>query len=164
MALEFLHSKNILYRDLKSDNISIEVDQTNGNSSIITKLTDFSLAVKIDPDSAGLRGFAGTPEYMAPEVVRQPGNRALTPQKITPFISLKADVFSVGVLAYEVLTGSTAFGFASKTCMSLYSAILHQEPQFKERAFRKCSPDCIDFIKQCLQKKADLRPSVSDLL
>ena len=68
MALEFLHSKHILFRDLKSDNISIEVDQTS--KEIVTKLTDFSLAVKIDPNSAGLRGFAGTPEYMAPEVVR----------------------------------------------------------------------------------------------
>jgi len=41
------------------------------------KLTDFGLAVKIDSAVGGLRGFAGTPEYMAPEVVRQPGNKAL---------------------------------------------------------------------------------------
>jgi len=34
------------------------------------KLTDFGLAAKIDPEIGGLRGFAGTPEYMAPEVVR----------------------------------------------------------------------------------------------
>lgn len=44
---------------------------------ILVKLADFGLAAKIDPEIGGLRGFAGTPEYMAPEVVRQPGNKAL---------------------------------------------------------------------------------------
>ena len=162
LALEFLHTKNILHRDLKSNNVSIHIDSDSGE--ITTKLIDFSLSVRVNPESGGLRGFAGTPEYMAPEVVRQPGNRALTPVKNSPLITLKADVFAVGILAYEVLTGSTAFSFACKSRMSLYSAILHQEPQFKERIFRKCSTDCIDFIKQCLLKKADKRPSVTDLL
>lgn len=37
---------------------------------ILVKLADFGLAAKIDPEVGGLRGFAGTPEYMAPEVVR----------------------------------------------------------------------------------------------
>ena len=36
---------------------------------ILVKLSDFGLAAKIDPEVGGLRGFAGTPEYMAPEVV-----------------------------------------------------------------------------------------------
>lgn len=75
-ALEFLHTRNILHRDIKSNNVSIEFDK---DGEITAKLTDFSLALKVDPESGGLRGFAGTPEYMAPEVVRQPGNRALTP-------------------------------------------------------------------------------------
>jgi len=88
-------------------------------------LSDFSLAVKVDPECGGMRGFAGTPAYMAPEVVRQPGNRALTSSKAAPLITLKADVFALGTLAYEVLTGSTAFHFASKSQMALYSAILH---------------------------------------
>jgi len=146
-----------LHRDLKSNNVSIEFD---AEGHVIAKLIDFSLSVKIKSESGGLRGFAGTPEYMAPEVVRQPGNRALTPSKSAPLITLKADVFAIGILAYEVLTGSTAFGFACKTRMALYSAILHQEPQFKERVFRHCSSECIDFIKQCLIKRQDLRPSV----
>jgi len=38
--------------------------------TIQVKLTDFGLAAKVDPEIGGLRGFAGTPEYMAPEVVR----------------------------------------------------------------------------------------------
>ena len=94
------------------------------------KLTDFGLAAKIDPEIGGLRGFAGTPEYMAPEVVRQPGNKALPkPDPATvPLITQKADIFAIGVLAYEVLTASTAFSFACKSSLRLYSAILRKEP------------------------------------
>ena len=73
--------------------MSIHIDSDSGE--ITTKLIDFSLSVKVNPESGGLRGFAGTPEYMAPEVVRQPGNRALTPVKNSPLITLKADVFAV---------------------------------------------------------------------
>ena len=43
-------------------------------------------------------------------------------------------------------------------------AILGKEPQFKEEVFQYCSEDCIDFIKQCLIKDADMRPSIQDLL
>ena len=106
---------------------------------------------------------------MAPEVVLQPGNKAFTktdplPVSHVPLITQKADIFAVGVLAYEVLTGYTAFSFACKNSMRLYTAILHKEPQFKEEVFQYCSEECIDFIKQCLIKDQDLRPSVEELL
>ena len=87
--------------------------------------------MKIDPVVGGLLGFAGTPEYMAPEVVRQPGNKALQNNEIqeaVPLITQKADIFAIGVLAYEVLTGSTAFNFACKSSRRLYMAILGKEP------------------------------------
>jgi len=67
-------------------------------------------------------------------------------------------------LSYEVLTGYTAFSFACKSSLRLYNAILHKEPQFKEEVFQYCTEECIDFIKQCLIKDQDLRPSVEDLL
>ena len=89
------------------------------------------MASKIDPAEGGLKGFAGTPEYMAPEVVLQPGNRTIQrpdPAKI-PLITTKADVFAVGVLTYEVLTRRTAFQFASNnTSLEFYNAILNKEP------------------------------------
>ena len=71
------------------------------------KLTDFGLAAKFDPEVGGIKGFAGTPEYMAPEIVKQPGNRAFprTENAKVPYITQKADIFAVGVLTYEVLTG-----------------------------------------------------------
>ena len=43
-------------------------------------------------------------------------------------------------------------------------AILGKEPQYKEEVFQYCTEDCIDFIKQCLLKDPDQRPSVHDLL
>ena len=133
---------------------------------ILVKLSDFGLAAKIDTEVGGLRGFAGTPEYMAPEVVRQPGNKALPkpdPSQV-PLITQKADIFAVGVLAYELLTGNTAFSFACKSSLRLYSAILRKPPQFKEEAFRTCTEDCIDFIKLCLIKEQENRPDVHEML
>ena len=76
MALKFLHEQNIVHRDIKSDNL-ILMENEDEPGQILVKLSDFGLAAKIDTEIGGLRGFAGTPEYMAPEVVRQPGNKAL---------------------------------------------------------------------------------------
>jgi len=74
------------------------------------------------------------------------------------------DIFAVGVLSYELLTGSTAFSFACKSSRRLYMAILEKEPHFNEEVFQYCSEDCIDFIKCCLIKDPDQRPSVHELL
>lgn len=60
-----------MHRDIKTDNILLLDDSENPNPGKISiKITDFGLAAKIDPEVGGLKGFAGTPEYMAPEVVR----------------------------------------------------------------------------------------------
>lgn len=78
LALKFLHDKNIVHRDIKSDNLVICADDESPDpGQIHVKLTDFGLAARIDPAIGGLKGFAGTPEYMAPEIVMQPGNKAL---------------------------------------------------------------------------------------
>lgn len=69
LALKFLHEQNIVHRDIKSDNLML-LDSPDEPGQIQVKLTDFGLAVKTDPHLGGIRGFAGTPEYMAPEVVR----------------------------------------------------------------------------------------------
>lgn len=67
--MKFLHEQNIVHRDIKSDNLML-LENEDEPGTIQVKLTDFGLAAKVDPEIGGLRGFAGTPEYMAPEVVR----------------------------------------------------------------------------------------------
>ena len=154
-----------MHRDIKSDNILLLQDDTN-TGRVICKICDFGLSAYIDQTLGGLNGFAGTPEYMPPEVIQQPGNKVLPrpdPKKV-PKITQKADIFAVGVLTYELLTGHTAFYFACKSSLRLYNAILNKEPLFNEPVWKRVSPDCIDFIQKCLLKRQEERPGVNELL
>lgn len=87
LAIEFLHSKKIIYRDLKPENIVLDI---NG----YIKLTDFGLAKdNIADDSGCTQTFCGTPEYLAPEIIR--GDK----------YGKAVDVWCIGILMYEMLYG-----------------------------------------------------------
>lgn len=87
LALRHLHDLNILYRDLKSENILIA---QNGH----IKLVDFGFAKIVDQTRA--RTLCGTPEYMAPEMLL----------KGSPIYTQAVDYWALGILAYEMVTGS----------------------------------------------------------
>lgn len=90
LSIEFLHSKKIIYRDLKPENIVLD---KNG----YIKLTDFGLAKEnIGDDSGCTQTFCGTPEYLAPEIIR--GDK----------YGKGVDVWCMGILLFEML-----FGFVS---------------------------------------------------
>lgn len=89
LAIGYLHSKNIIHRDLKLENILVD---SNGYLKII----DYGLA-KIIKDNEEATSFCGTPEYIAPELVnKQPYDK-------------NVDWWAVGVLIYEMLIGVTPF-------------------------------------------------------
>ncbi len=91
LALEYLHSLNIVYRDLKTENIMLDAE---GH----IKLIDFGLSKMLGSDEQLTMTFCGTVEYMAPEVVmRAPGH------------GLTADWWSFGVFAFDLLTGRSPF-------------------------------------------------------
>ena len=91
-ALAYLHAKGIAHRDVKPENVMINV------SPFKVTLADFGLSVKIHSSSpAALRRFCGTPLYIAPEIVCRATH------------GFKADVYSLGVLLYVVLTGEPPF-------------------------------------------------------
>ena len=93
LAIEFLHSKKIIYRDLKPENIVL-----NNNGYI--KITDFGLAKdNIGDDSDLTQTFCGTPEYLAPEIIR--GDR----------YGKSVDVWCIGILLYEMLYGFVKINF-----------------------------------------------------
>lgn len=109
-AMEYLHSKRIIYRDLKPANVGFDNDG-------VVKLFDFGLAVELpegsDPDSTfNLAGNTGTSRYMAVEVIRK-----------HPY-NVKVDVFSYSILLWELMALCKPYdglvGQQVKECVSVF--------------------------------------------
>jgi len=107
-ALCHLHACDIVYRDLKPENILLDFE---GHICI----TDFGLSKEIAPDGS-THTFCGTPEYLAPEVLRGQGH------------STPVDWWSLGTLIYEMLTGLPPFW--SGNIHIMYQKILNGELRF----------------------------------
>jgi serine/threonine-protein kinase len=104
-ALAFAHGRRVVHRDLKPDNIFIGAEPAGGT---VTKLLDFGIAKALDRNESRMTqtGFVlGTPAYMSPE--QAAGN----PDDITP----ASDIWSMGVVWYECLTGEMPFEGNSPT-------------------------------------------------
>lgn len=100
MMFEFLHSKNVIYRDLKPENLLIAVDG-------YMKLTDFGFAKIVEGRTYTL---CGTPEYLAPEILLNKGH------------GKAVDWWTLGVLLYEMIAGIDPF--SDEDPMAIYQKIL----------------------------------------
>lgn len=139
-ALQHAHENGIIHRDLKPSNLMRE-------KSGVLKLTDFGIAK--DTDVTGLtsaNSTVGTAAYMSPEQCR--GERNLTN---------KSDIYSLGVLMYELLTGRKPF--VAENAMDMF--IQHVQGTFERPA--KLFPEIpiwLDtLVCQCLEKKPEQRPA-----
>jgi hypothetical protein len=110
LALEYIHAKGIIYRDLKPENVLLDND---GN----VRLTDFGLSKEgVSDHSSGANSFCGTPEYIAPEVLlRQGHGRAV-------------DWWSLGALLFEMISGLPPF--YSKNRETMFQKIMSAELTF----------------------------------
>ncbi|EGR29368.1 protein kinase domain protein [Ichthyophthirius multifiliis] len=132
VALEYLHSNDIIYRDLKPENVMIDVEG-------YIRITDFGLSKnKLEGDKLAY-SICGTPEYMAPELLRQEG------------YAKPADWWTLGALVYECLTGTPPFYLQNQAQM--FQQILSAQLQFPSYL----SNNCINFIDGLLQKNPQQR-------
>src|ERR1700716_3938964 len=117
-ALAVAHAQGIIHRDIKAGNVMVS---SNGQAKVL----DFGLAKLLDDDAARTSGIHhteltevgipyGTATYAAPEQAR--GDR----------VDSRADIFSTGVLLYEMLTGT--WPFKGKTAVDVRHAVLHEDP------------------------------------
>lgn len=118
-AFEYLHGQDIVYRDLKPENILLDAE---GH----IKLADFGFSKKIPHRTYTL---CGTPEYLAPEIIQSKGHNS------------GADWWALGVLIYEMLSGSPPF--YDENTIKIYDKILHARFSEWPRHFDSCTRDLI---------------------
>jgi serine/threonine protein kinase/tetratricopeptide (TPR) repeat protein len=113
-AVQYAHSNLVVHRDLKPKNILVDAQG-------VPKLLDFGIAKLLNPEISGDAAtgtvLAMTPEYASPEQTRgQP-------------ITTATDVYSLGVVLYELLTGHRPYGREARNSVELFKAVCEEEPE-----------------------------------
>lgn len=142
----YLHSKHIAHFDLKPENIML-LDKNVPNPRI--KLIDFGIAHQIKEGNE-FKNIFGTPEFVAPEIVNYEP------------LGLEADMWSIGVITYILLSGASPFlGETKQETLTNISAVNYD---FDEEYFSNTSELAKDFIRRLLVKDPKKRMTIQDSL
>ena len=154
-ALDFVHSHDIVHRDIKLANVMIE-NETNKNKLYKTvKLIDFGLSCS---DTQCPTAVSGTPNYIAPELWLQlsKNKKALNAQQLLDLYK-SADVWALGILGYYLIHGK--FPFTSKLVPALKQEILSSEDIISDSG----NPELDELISLMLVKDPKYRATASEL-
>ncbi len=135
-AMAFAHSTNIVHRDLKPANIFV---LPNGQ----VKILDFGVARIGGSDMTGTGMILGTPNYMAPEQIR--GQR----------VDARADIFSLGTVFHELLSGKRAF--EGDSIPSVLYAVMHHEPNALTAIDPSIPPVISELVTRTMKKDPSRR-------
>ncbi|HEU0036251.1 MAG TPA: serine/threonine-protein kinase [Kofleriaceae bacterium] len=141
-ALAEAHGRGLIHRDIKPANILL---CERGMQRDVAKVVDFGLVQRFDIDGAST-GIAGTPGYLAPEAIAE------------QTIGAASDLYSLGAVAYYLLTGQTVF--EADSFVSLCAQHLTEEaPPPSARAQREIPASLDALVMSCLAKDPAARPS-----
>ncbi|OHT06662.1 STE family protein kinase [Tritrichomonas foetus] len=140
-GLNDIHSKNRIHRDIKTDNVLLNMDGE-------VKIADFGFSAQLDKKKKR-ESIVGTPHWMAPELIQG-----------FPY-SFPVDIWGVGVLCRELVECNPPYHYLPPM-KAVYEIVTHGLPELKNK--EKFSNDFLSFLDSCLQQDPAKRGTIPDLL
>ena len=162
-AVDYLHSHYILHRDLKLENVLLTQD---GHAVVC----DFGLATIVRPDGRARRTFEEDPYQSLPDFYVENQTHCFgTPQSTAPEIvlgqvyGLPSDMWSLGVIIYEMITGQPPWRGEDENPSALYKRIMVTDLDFVPSEWLDDAGLCL-IAQSLLRKDPSRRPSINELL
>ncbi|CAM8902390.1 unnamed protein product [Rhodiola kirilowii] len=138
-GMNFLHQNNIIHRDLKTANLLMDENE-------VVKVADFGVA-RVQAPSGVMTAETGTYRWMAPEVIEHKA------------YNHKADIFSFGILLWELLTGEVPYSQLTP----LQAAVGVVQKGMRPSTPKDTHPKLVSLLENCWQQDPTLRPNFSDI-
>lgn len=139
-GMNYLHQNNIIHRDLKAANLLMDENE-------VVKVADFGVA-RVKSQSGVMTAETGTYRWMAPEVIEH-----------NPY-DHKADVFSFGILLWELLTGKLPYEYLTP----LQAAVGVVQKGLRPTIPKNTHPKLAELLERCWQQDSTLRPDFSEII
>jgi eukaryotic-like serine/threonine-protein kinase len=135
-ALHYAHTRGVIHRDVKPSNIMLTLDND-------VRIIDFGIAIVKDSNVSRIEGIAGSPSYMSPEQVQSAD------------LTNKSDIYSLGAVMYELLTGYRPF--RANNLSKLLHQIVYATPPPLHSLRAEISEEIEDVVSTALRKEPDQR-------
>lgn len=139
-GMNYLHQNNIIHRDLKAANLLMDENE-------VVKVADFGVA-RVQTQSGVMTAETGTYRWMAPEVIEH-----------KPY-DHKADVFSFGIVLWELLTGKLPYEYLTP----LQAAVGVVQKGLRPTIPKHTHPKLVELLEKCWQQDPALRPDFSEII
>ncbi|XP_054832836.1 RAF proto-oncogene serine/threonine-protein kinase isoform X3 [Eublepharis macularius] len=149
-GMDYLHAKNIIHRDMKSNNIFLHEDRT-------VKIGDFGLATVKSrwSGSQQVEQPTGSVLWMAPEVIRM--------QDSNPF-SFQSDVYSYGIVLYELMTGELPYSHINNRDQIIFMVGRGYASPDLSKLYKNCPKSMKRLVADCVKKVREERPLFPQIL